>query len=122
MPRGSVACATAKPIAASKLDGSIIQEVLEDEDGLKEVAEALFGNLDVDEDGKISRSELEPALLQVGYGLGVPTPGRKESLVCLQFQTMSILELSVIQCSGQTAFCLSPTCTFLQMSLRVKQF
>lgn len=88
MPRGCIACATEKPIAASKLDGSVIQEVLDDAEGFTEVAEGLFENLDVDEDGKISRSELEPALLQIGYGLGVPTPG-KDCGACLIFKFMA---------------------------------
>lgn len=62
-----------KPIVATVLDGSPIREVLADEDDFAVLAESLFTKLDADENGKLSRSELEPALLQLGVELGVPT-------------------------------------------------
>lgn len=59
-------------MVASRLDGSVIREVLADEDEFGVLAEGLFTKLDADENGKLSRSELEPALLQLGVELGVP--------------------------------------------------
>lgn len=58
----------------SVLDGSVIRDLLEDEDEFAMLAEVLFTKFDADGNGKLSRSELRPVILQLGVGMGVPTP------------------------------------------------
>ncbi|BBN19673.1 hypothetical protein MPTK1_8g12640 [Marchantia polymorpha subsp. ruderalis] len=66
-----------EPIVVSVLDGSTIRALLDDEDEFAMVAENLFTDLDVDESGKLNRSELRPAVLQLGLEQGVPPPSAK---------------------------------------------
>ncbi|XP_057439495.1 uncharacterized protein LOC130731280 [Lotus japonicus] len=60
------------PIVASILDGSTISLLLEDEDDFAMLAENLFTDLDVKDKGKISKSEIRNALVQMGAEMGVP--------------------------------------------------
>lgn len=63
-----------QPIVLSILDGSTIKALLDDEDEFAMLAENLFEELDTDESGKLSRSELGPAVMQLGLEQGVPPP------------------------------------------------
>lgn len=63
-----------QPIVLSVLDGSTIKALLDDEDEFAMLAESLFEELDTDESGKLNRSELGPAVMQLGLEQGVPPP------------------------------------------------
>ncbi|KAK7285126.1 hypothetical protein RJT34_19886 [Clitoria ternatea] len=60
------------PIVVSILDGSTLRLLLEDEDDFAMLAENLFTDLDVEDKGKISKSEIRNALVQMGAEMGVP--------------------------------------------------
>ncbi|PKA61417.1 hypothetical protein AXF42_Ash014334 [Apostasia shenzhenica] len=60
------------PIVVSILDGSALREFLDDEDDFAMVAENLFTDLDKDDTGKLSKSELQNALAHMGVEMGVP--------------------------------------------------
>ncbi|KAL2609130.1 hypothetical protein R1flu_027703 [Riccia fluitans] len=66
-----------EPIVVSVLDGSTIKTLLDDEDEFAMLAENLFTALDSDDSGKLNRSELRPAVLQLGLEQGVPPPSAK---------------------------------------------
>ncbi|XP_020213502.1 uncharacterized protein LOC109797778 [Cajanus cajan] len=60
------------PLVVSILDGSTLRMLLEDEDDFAMLAENLFTDLDVEDKGKISKSEIRNALVQMGVEMGVP--------------------------------------------------
>ncbi|RDX85452.1 hypothetical protein CR513_33358 [Mucuna pruriens] len=60
------------PLVVSILDGSTLRLLLEDEDDFAMLAENLFTDLDVEDKGKISQSEIRNALVQMGVEMGVP--------------------------------------------------
>ncbi|KAK7397305.1 hypothetical protein VNO78_18473 [Psophocarpus tetragonolobus] len=60
------------PLVVSILDGSTLRLLLEDEDDFAMLAENLFTDLDVEDTGKISKSEIRNALVQMGVEMGVP--------------------------------------------------
>ncbi|XP_010550926.1 PREDICTED: uncharacterized protein LOC104821676 [Tarenaya hassleriana] len=60
------------PIVASILDGSTLRLFLEDEDDFAMLAENLFTDLDVDDNGKLKKSEIRNALAHMGVEMGVP--------------------------------------------------
>ncbi|CAM6085202.1 unnamed protein product [Calypogeia fissa] len=68
-----------QPIVVSVLDGSTIKALLDDEDEFAMLAENLFEELDTDESGKLSRSELGPAVMQLGLEQGVPPPAASQN-------------------------------------------
>ncbi|QCD77642.1 uncharacterized protein LOC114188852 [Vigna unguiculata] len=60
------------PIVVSILDGSTLRLLLKDEDDFAMLAESLFTELDDEDEGKISKSEIRNALVQMGAEMGVP--------------------------------------------------
>lgn len=60
------------PLVVSILDGNTLRLILEDEDDYAMLAESLFTDLDVEDKGKISKSEIRNALVQMGAEMGVP--------------------------------------------------
>ncbi|XP_062084488.1 uncharacterized protein LOC133790744 [Humulus lupulus] len=60
------------PIVAAVLDGKTIRLFLEDEDDFAMIAENLFTDLDAEDKGKICKSEIQNALVQMGVEMGVP--------------------------------------------------
>ncbi|KAK7258701.1 hypothetical protein RIF29_24283 [Crotalaria pallida] len=60
------------PIVISVLDGSTLHLLLEDEDDFAMLAENLFTDLDVEDKGKIRKTEIRNALEQMGVEMGVP--------------------------------------------------
>ncbi|TKY61390.1 E3 ubiquitin protein ligase DRIP2 [Spatholobus suberectus] len=60
------------PLVVSILDGSTLRLLLEDEDDFAMLAESLFTDLDVEDKGKISKSKIRNALVQMGVEMGVP--------------------------------------------------
>lgn len=60
------------PLVVSVLDGSTLHLLLEDEDDFAMLAENLFTELDVEDKGKISKSQIRNALVQMGVEMGVP--------------------------------------------------
>ncbi|EFJ07678.1 hypothetical protein SELMODRAFT_46894, partial [Selaginella moellendorffii] len=66
-----------KPIVVSVLDGSAFKGLLEDEDEFAMVAENVFDELDADNSGKLNRSELRSAVLQLVAAVGCPNPSGK---------------------------------------------
>jgi hypothetical protein len=54
------------------LDGSTLRLLFEDEDDFAMLAENLFTDLDVEDKGKISKSQIRNALVQMGVDMGVP--------------------------------------------------
>jgi hypothetical protein len=63
---------TANPLVLSILDGSTLRLLFEDEDDFAMLAENLFTDLDVEDKGKISKSQIRNALVQMGVDMGVP--------------------------------------------------
>lgn len=63
---------TDNPIVISILDGSTLRLLFEDEDDFAMLAENLFTDLDVEDKGKISKSQIRSALVQMGVDMGVP--------------------------------------------------
>lgn len=63
---------TDNPIVISILDGSTLRLLFEDEDDFAMLAENLFTDLDVEDKGKISKSQIQNALVQMGVDMGVP--------------------------------------------------
>ncbi|CAJ2631493.1 calcium ion binding protein [Trifolium pratense] len=62
----------ANPLVLSILDGSTLRLFFEDEDDFAMLAENLFTDLDVEDKGKISKSQIRNALVQMGVDMGVP--------------------------------------------------
>uniref|UniRef100_A0A2P2NH29 Uncharacterized protein MANES_09G153500 n=1 Tax=Rhizophora mucronata TaxID=61149 RepID=A0A2P2NH29_RHIMU len=60
------------PLVVSILDGNTLRLYLEDEDDFAMLAESLFTELDTDDKGKISKSEVRNALVQMGVEMGIP--------------------------------------------------
>ncbi|KAL5061126.1 hypothetical protein RYX36_032730 [Vicia faba] len=60
------------PLVVSILDGSTLRLLFEDEDDFAMLAENLFTELDFEDKGKISKSEIRNALVQMGVDMGVP--------------------------------------------------
>ncbi|MCL7042738.1 hypothetical protein MKW94_000031 [Papaver nudicaule] len=60
------------PVIVSVLDGKSLCIFLEDEDDFAMLAENLFTDLDVEDTGKISKTETRNALLHMGVEMGVP--------------------------------------------------
>ncbi|XP_050226016.1 uncharacterized protein LOC126675420 [Mercurialis annua] len=60
------------PMVISVLDGNTLRVFLEDEDDFAMLAENLFTELDTEDKGKISKSELRNALVHMGVEMGVP--------------------------------------------------
>lgn len=63
---------TDNPLVISILDGSTLRLLFEDEDDFAMLAENLFTDLDVEDKGKISKSQIRNALVQMGVDMGVP--------------------------------------------------
>ncbi|KAG7539778.1 EF-hand domain pair [Arabidopsis thaliana x Arabidopsis arenosa] len=57
------------------LDGSDIVELVENEKVFDKFVEQKFQQLDQDEDGKLSVTELQPAVADIGAALGLPAQG-----------------------------------------------
>ncbi|KAL9233229.1 hypothetical protein vseg_008253 [Gypsophila vaccaria] len=60
------------PLVVSVLDGSTIRLFLEDEDDFAMLAENLFTDLDIEDEGKLSKDEIRSALVHMGVEMGVP--------------------------------------------------
>ncbi|XP_027107389.1 uncharacterized protein [Coffea arabica] len=60
------------PMVLSILDGKALRIILEDEDDFAMLAENLFTDLDIEDRGKIRKSEIQNALLHMGIEMGVP--------------------------------------------------
>ncbi|KAK9293106.1 hypothetical protein L1049_021092 [Liquidambar formosana] len=60
------------PLVVSILDGNTLRLFLEDEDDFAMLAENLFTDLDTDDKGKISKSEIQNALVHMGVEMGIP--------------------------------------------------
>lgn len=57
------------------LDGSDIVELVENEKVFSKFVEQKFQQLDQDEDDKLSVTELQPAVADIGAALGLPAQG-----------------------------------------------
>ncbi|XP_021283420.1 uncharacterized protein LOC110415952 [Herrania umbratica] len=60
------------PLVVSILDGNTLKLFLEDEDDYAMLAENLFTDLDIEDKGKICKSEIRKALVQMGVEMGIP--------------------------------------------------
>ncbi|KAG0456155.1 hypothetical protein HPP92_023943 [Vanilla planifolia] len=60
------------PLVVSILDGSALRLILDDEDDFAMVAENLFTDLDINDTGKVRKSEMPNVLCSYGVELGVP--------------------------------------------------
>jgi len=60
------------PLVISILDGHALRVFMDDEDDFAMLAENLFTDLDVDDSGKLSRNDIQNALVHMGVGMGVP--------------------------------------------------
>ncbi|KAG0455056.1 hypothetical protein HPP92_024348 [Vanilla planifolia] len=60
------------PLVVSILDGSALRLILDDEDDFAMVAENLFTDLDINDTGKVRKSEMPNVLAHMGVELGVP--------------------------------------------------
>ncbi|XWS42505.1 hypothetical protein CRYUN_Cryun16bG0019800 [Craigia yunnanensis] len=60
------------PLVVSILDGNTVKLFLEDEDDYAMLAENLFTDLDIDDKGKICKSEIRNALVHMGVEMGIP--------------------------------------------------
>eukprot|EP00850_Spirogloea_muscicola_P007308 SM000036S13352 [mRNA] locus=s36:780591:782791:- [translate_table: standard] len=63
------------PVMLAVLDGSQLNSLLDDEDEFAMLAESVFAELDADNSGKISKSELKNAFTKLGLSAGVPPIG-----------------------------------------------
>lgn len=61
------------PIVVTILDGKTIHVFLDDEDDFAMLAENLFTDLDVEDRGKISKDEIQNALIHMGIESGIPS-------------------------------------------------
>lgn len=61
-----------EPLVVSVLDGNTIRLFLEDEDDFAMLAENLFTDIDAEDEGKLSKSEIRNALVNMGVEMGVP--------------------------------------------------
>lgn len=60
------------PLVIATLNGNILRLFLEDEDDFAMISENLFTDLDAEDKGKISKSEIRNALVHMGVEMGVP--------------------------------------------------
>lgn len=60
------------PLVVAILDGKTLQMFLEDEDDFAMLAENLFTDLDTEDNGKISKNEIQNALVHMGVEMGIP--------------------------------------------------
>ncbi|XWS57678.1 hypothetical protein CRYUN_Cryun09bG0194000 [Craigia yunnanensis] len=60
------------PLVVSILDGNTLKMFLEDEDDYAMLAENLFTDLDIEDKGKICKSEIRNALVLMGVEMGIP--------------------------------------------------
>ncbi|GMH10476.1 hypothetical protein Nepgr_012317 [Nepenthes gracilis] len=60
------------PLLVAVLDGNTLKLFLDDEDDFAMLAESLFTDLDIEDEGKLSKSELRNALVVMGVEMGVP--------------------------------------------------
>ncbi|XVF06309.1 hypothetical protein REPUB_Repub06bG0036300 [Reevesia pubescens] len=60
------------PLVVSILDGSTLKLLMEDEDDYAMLAENLFTDLDIEDKGKICKSEIRNALVHMGVEMGIP--------------------------------------------------
>lgn len=60
------------PLVVSILDGSALRLFLDDEDDFAMLAESLFTDLDTKDKGKLSKNEIQNALIHMGVDMGVP--------------------------------------------------
>ncbi|XP_021891282.1 uncharacterized protein LOC110809698 [Carica papaya] len=60
------------PLVLRICDGESLKPVLEDEDDFAMLAEKVFTDLDVEDKGKIPKSEIRNALVLLGVGMGIP--------------------------------------------------
>ncbi|CAO2813845.1 unnamed protein product [Amaranthus hypochondriacus] len=57
------------------MDGSDIMELVENKEEFSKYVDKKFKDLDIDNDGKLSVKELEPAVANIGAALGLPAQG-----------------------------------------------
>lgn len=69
------ASGSGKGAAKVVLDGSDIEELVENRDAFNSYVDHKFQELDRDRDGKLSVKELEPAVADIGAALGLPAQG-----------------------------------------------
>ncbi|XP_024520746.1 uncharacterized protein LOC9635487 [Selaginella moellendorffii] len=93
-----------KPIVVSVLDGSAFKGLLEDEDEFAMVAENVFDELDADNSGKLNRSELRSAVLQLVAAVGCPNPSAKPDVEDLLTKLLSKYASQDSKELGQTQF------------------
>lgn len=60
------------PLVVSILNGNTLRLFMEDEDDFAMLAENLFTDLDAEDKGKISKSEIRNALVHMGVEMGIP--------------------------------------------------
>ncbi|CAA2989191.1 uncharacterized protein LOC111383710 [Olea europaea subsp. europaea] len=60
------------PIVVAIFDGRTLRMFLEDEDDFAMLAENLFTDLDTEDTGKISKNEIQNALIHMGLEMGIP--------------------------------------------------
>lgn len=60
------------PVVVAILDGKTIHMFLDDEDDFAMLAENLFTELDIEDRGKISKDEIQNALIHMGIESGIP--------------------------------------------------
>ncbi|KAE8684752.1 GDP-mannose 3,5-epimerase 1-like [Hibiscus syriacus] len=60
------------PLVVSILDGNTLKMFMEDEDDYAMVAENLFTDIDIEDKGKICKSEIRNALVHMGVEMGIP--------------------------------------------------
>ncbi|KAK8532087.1 hypothetical protein V6N13_131429 [Hibiscus sabdariffa] len=60
------------PLVVSILDGNTLKMFLEDEDDYAMLAENLFTDMDIEDKGKICKSEIRNALVHMGFEMGIP--------------------------------------------------
>ncbi|XVE89879.1 hypothetical protein DITRI_Ditri20bG0030600 [Diplodiscus trichospermus] len=60
------------PLVVSILDGNSLKIFLEDEDDYAMLAENLFTDMDIEDKGKICKSEIRNALVHMGVEMGIP--------------------------------------------------
>ncbi|KAK8651112.1 hypothetical protein V6N13_140726 [Hibiscus sabdariffa] len=60
------------PLVVTILDGNTLKMFLEDEDDYAMLAENLFTDMDIEDKGKICKSEIRNALVHMGFEMGIP--------------------------------------------------
>ncbi|GBG72044.1 hypothetical protein CBR_g10979 [Chara braunii] len=62
------------PIVMALLTGDLINSILSDEDEFEVLATSIFSELDENDNGSISKSEIRSAVAQLGLEMGIPIP------------------------------------------------